>query len=157
VDLSGEKAIHTRIVTLKNTSRSDAWPLGTYRTYLRFILDDEIELSRLTVNGRVPGEGEVTVYGEGGRRVVGIAVDIPQQSSAAVELSYTTETLPQAPFSFLLFDQKQAGVPLIPTTITLYNPHRRATLIAPAGEISGDTVEFRLSHDDHLFTGVNYQ
>lgn len=157
VDLSGERAIHTRIVTLKNTSRSDTWPLGTYRTYLRFIMDNEMELTRLTINGRPLAEGEVMAYGEGGRRVVGVALDIPQQSSATIELSYTTESLPQGPFSFLLFDQKQPGVAMIPTTITLYNPHRRAALIAPSGEIASDTVEFRLTHDDHLFTGVNFQ
>lgn len=157
VDLSGERVAHTRLITLKNTARSASWPLGTYRAYVRFIVDNEAELTRLVFNGREVTADELSLYTEGGRKVIGLPIDVPNQAHATIELSYVTEAVPPGEVSFLLFDQKQSGLQSTPTVVSIFNPSRRATLIAPAAEVFGDTVEFRLTQLGHLFTGVSFQ
>jgi hypothetical protein len=157
VDFSQEKVRHTRLVTLENTARSEGWPLGTYKAYLRFIIDGEAQPQSVTVNGqRISGEN-LTVYGEGGRRVVGVPFEVPKQSTTTIEFNYLTEELPGDGFSYLLFDQKQPGIEDTSTTITFHNPDQQPTLIAPSAEVFGSSLEFSLIQNDHLFVGANFQ
>ena len=157
IDLSGSRVSHTRTVTLENTARSEGWPLGTYRTYLRFVIDGDAQPQSLTVNGqRVTGDN-IMVYGEGGRRVVGVLVEVPIETTTTIELNYLTDEIPQEQFSIMFFDQQQSGTEDTPTIITVYNPNQQPTLIAPTAEVFGNTVEFNLVKNDHLFTGVSFQ
>lgn len=157
IDLSGEKVSHKRTVTFKNTAHSDGWPLGAYKAYIRFILDGEAQPTNVTINGQKIAGDRLMIYGEEGRRVIGVPVEIPQQATATLELTYTTEKIPQDSFSFLLFDQKQSGIEATPTTITLHNPDQKAVLIAPKAELFGDSLEFKLTQDNHLFVGASFQ
>jgi hypothetical protein len=156
VDLTGEKVAHTRVLRLENTSRSDGWPLGSYRAYLRFILDGEAQPSSVTVDGRRLAGDQLMVYGEGGRRVVGVPVEVPKQTTVTIEFSYLTEAVPQASFSYLLFDQQQSGIKETPTKITVYHPDKKATVVAPTADFYGNSVEFNQVKDNHLFVGVRY-
>jgi hypothetical protein len=156
VDLAGEKIAHTRTVRLENTSRSDGWPLGTYKTYLRFILDNEAQPNSLTVNGRRLTGNQLTVYGEGGKRVVGVPLEIPKQTTTVIEFNYLTEPIPSTSFSYLLFDQQQAGVENTSLKIIVHNPNQKAALLAPNADLFGNTVEFTKVNNNHLFIGVQY-
>jgi hypothetical protein len=157
IDLSGQKVLHTRTLSLENTAPSDGWPLGSYKTYLRFLLDQDAAPVSVTVNGKKLTGDAVALYTEGGRRVVGVPVEVPRQSQASVELKYTTHPVPADAFSFLLFDQKQGGVAATPTIITLHAPDKQPILIAPTAEIFGNTIEFQLMQTDHLFAGASFQ
>jgi hypothetical protein len=157
VDLAGDKVSHTRTVTLENTARSEGWPLGTYKAYLRFILDGEAQPNSVSIDGRKLAGDALLLYGEGGRRVIGVPVEVAPQAKTTLELVYTTEKIPDGPFSFLLFDQKQPGIGDTPVIISLHNPNQKATLIAPAAEIFGSTLEFSLTQDNHLFAGASFQ
>jgi len=156
VDLSDEKIAHTRSIIFKNTSRSDGWPLGSYKTYLRFILDGEAQPSSISIDGRKIVGDQVMIYGEGGRRVVGVPVEVPKQATVTVEFYYLTETIPQESFSYLLFDQQQSGVEETPTKIVIYNSDQKPSLIAPRAELFGNSVEFNQIKNEHLFVGVRY-
>lgn len=156
VDLSGSKVGHTRVVSLENTARSNGWPLGVYKTYLRFLLNGNAEVTSVLVNGRQLAGEDLMLYREEGRRVVGVPAEVPPQGKATIEVRYTTHAIPDGSFSFLLFDQQQSGIGETPTEITLYNPRQKPALIAPQAELFGDSIEFSLSKADHLFVGASY-
>ncbi|MFH2118371.1 MAG: DUF4012 domain-containing protein [Candidatus Paceibacterota bacterium] len=156
VDLSGEKIVHTRSIRLENTSRSDGWPLGSYKAYLRFISDSESQPTSIKIDGRKITSDQLMIYGEGGRRVVGVPVEVPKQTTVTIEFSYTTKAVPQGSFAYLLFDQQQSGIEETPTQITIYNSTQKPTLVAPQAEFFGDSVEFNQIKNEHLFVGVRY-
>jgi len=157
IDLGGEKVTHTRTITLKNNAPSQGWPLGTYKAYFRFVLDEEAQPTGAAVNGKKLAGESLAVYSERGRKVVGVPVAVPPQGTATLELSYVTETVPVGPFSYLLFDQKQAGGANTPITITFYNPDHEPTLIAPTAKVYDNSLEFSLTQTDHLFVGASFQ
>lgn len=157
VDVVGDKFHHTRTVTLENTTRSQGWPLGTYKAYIRFILDGEAQPISVTVDGKKLGGDAVRIYGEEGRKVLGVPVEVTPQSTVTLEISYTTEKIPSGPYSFMLFDQKQPGLEDTGVTIDFHHEGKKATVIAPAAQVYGNSLEWQMTQDGNLFVGASFQ
>lgn len=157
IDFTGKNIKHVRTVVYKNTAKSDGWPLGSYKMYIRFISGKNTQPKEVLVDGKKIDGGLASVYIDKERKVVGIPVEVPKDSTVTVQYTYETEKVSDEPFSFLLFDQKQPGIERDQLKTTLYFPGKKPTLIAPQGELVGDTLEFISSEDNHYFVGVSLQ
>lgn len=157
VDFSGDVIKHIRTFTLENTAQSEGWPLGTYKTYIRFISEKNTNPKELTLNGKKLEAGKALIYLEKNKKIVGFPLEVPKGTSVTVQYTYETEKLTDEPFSFLFFDQKQPGIKRPQLNTTFYFPDKKPTLIAPQGTLAGDTLDFVSEDDDHSFVGVSFQ
>ena len=154
----GEKNIkHIRTVVFSNKAKSDGWPLGAYKLYLRFISGKNTQAKEVLVNGKKIDGGLASVYNEKDKKVVGFPLEVPKDSVVTVQYTYETGKVLDEPFSFLFFDQKQPGIEVENRRTTIYFPGKKATLIAPQGELFGDTLEFISPENTHSFVGVSLQ
>ncbi|MCC6711170.1 MAG: DUF4012 domain-containing protein [Candidatus Pacebacteria bacterium] len=157
VEFQDKKIKHLRTVTYTNTAKSDGWPLGSYKLYLRFITGKETQPREVLINGKKLDGALANVYLENDKKIVGFPLEIHKDSTVTVQYIYETDKLLDEPFSYLLFDQKQPGIKREDLKTTFYFPNRKPTLIAPQGTLSGDTLEFNSLMDDHSFVGVSLQ
>jgi hypothetical protein len=157
VDFSGKNIKHTRTITYTNSAKTDGWPLGGYKLYLRLISDKSTQPKEVLINGKKLGTGLANVYLEHERKVVGFPVEILKDSTLTVQYTYETDKIISEPFSYLLFDQKQPGIEREDVSTTFYFPGKKPTLIAPQGDLTGDTLEFKSTDDNHFFVGVSLQ
>lgn len=157
VDFSGDVVKHVRTFTIENTAQSEGWPLGTYKAYIRFISGKNTNPKELTINGKKLDAGAALIYLEKNKKIVGFPLEVPKGASVTVQYTYETEKLSNEPFSFLFFDQKQPGIERPQLNTTFYFPDKKPTLIAPQGNLVGDTLDFTSEDDDHSFVGVSFQ
>ncbi|MFZ5438304.1 MAG: DUF4012 domain-containing protein [Patescibacteria group bacterium] len=157
VEFVDKKIKHIRTVTYTNSAKTDGWPLGSYKLYLRFITAKDTQPREVLINGKKLNGNLANVYSERENKVVGFPLEIPKESTVTVQYTYETAKLLDEPFSYLLFDQKQPGVNRDDLVITLYFPGRKPTLIAPQGNLVGDTIEFTAQTGEHSFVGVGLQ
>lgn len=157
VDFSGKNIKHIRTMTFTNMAKTDGWPLGSYRLYLRLISDKNTKPKEVLINGKKLDSGLANVYTERESKVVGFPLEIPKDSTVTVEYTYETEKVLDEPFSFLLFDQKQPGVNREDLQTVFYFPNKKPTLIAPQGNLVGDTLDFTAEENEHSFVGVSLQ
>jgi len=157
VDFSGKNLKHIRTITYTNSAKTDGWPLGGYKLYLRFVSDKSTQPKEVLIDGKKLGAGLAKVYLEHDKKVVGFPVEILKDSTLTIQYTYETDKTLNEPFSYLLFDQKQPGIERDDVSTTFYFPGKKPTLIAPQGDLIGDTLDFRSDKDDHFFVGVSLQ
>lgn len=156
VSLSENRAEHVRTVVWNNAATSNSWPRGTYKSYVRFYLPISAELEELKVDGKLVSPSEIIEDTYNNRKILGTLVEVPIQKQAKLELRYQTslqETTQDRAYAF--FDQKQPGIELQPTTVTInHGPQMTPKLIAPQAEVRGDSIVFNSDKQEHFFAGV---
>lgn len=108
VTIGNEAVAHSRTITFTNTSQSNAWPQGAYKTYLRLFVSPNASFTSVSIDGQIVPFELVTQTMENGKAVFGVLVNVPVQSTVNVELAYQVP-LPSGWNSYALFEQKQSG------------------------------------------------
>lgn len=148
---------HQRKIVFKNNAKTNAWPQGAYKTYLRFYVDSQAILDDVLINGEPLEAGKITIYQSGDKAIFGVLVEVPIQQQVELVLDYhlNQNILTNSPSAYVYFDQKQAGTDQDPHTIQIFFPQdRQPTLIAPQADVSTDSVTFKDNRETHSFVGI---
>jgi hypothetical protein len=118
VEIGTNAVVRTVKIAYENTAKSNAWPGGEYKNYLRVYLPAGINLAGVKINDgstgeiiKTIGEDEMTVANIGRKTEVGMLVMVPINSKRVVELKYASpiNLLSGDKFSYLNYLQKQSG------------------------------------------------
>lgn len=156
VTLTSAAAEHERRIELQNTARSNAWPQGTYRTYIRWLVSDSAHTPEVLVNGQPMPADQIKWQIEKNKRVIGAYVEVPVESTAEIVVRYVVP-LRDGVQAYALFEQKQSGTSddLLRHEIELRT--KNAGIVAPVPEIQGRTLIFRSQRRTHDFMVVGLE
>jgi len=158
IELEETRAKHTRIITFDNTAFVNAWPKGSYKSYLRFYIPSSAESVVLKMDGESVAGSEFTLKKEAGWTVVGFVSETPIKTQKNIEISYAVPLEFSPPYSYAFFNQKQPGTRgVLPEIIFKHSANLSPTLIAPRAEISGTSIVFDSLEEDHAFVGVSFE
>jgi hypothetical protein len=159
ITLLANEAIHKRVISFKNKAQTNAWPKGSYKAYVRFYLPEQSELASLKLGGQEIPHEELILKREAGKNLVGALVEVAVKSEVKLQLEYSLPYNQQTPFTYVFFDQKQAGARNVsPRVFIKHAPDLSPTLIAPQAEVQGGVIVFNPSKDSgHLFVGATFE
>lgn len=148
-------AHHVRTMTLQNTAKSNAWPEGVYRAYIRLFVPKEAVLEAITLDGAVIPTESIKNVEEGGKRVFGFYTEVPIQKSSALAVQYSIPLPQSASFVYALFDQKQSGVTGDALTHVIEGKGYSVLTVAPEPKLLQDQrVTFESDRSTHDFMAV---
>jgi hypothetical protein len=157
VTLAPNEISHKRVIDLKNTAVSNAWPLGSYKAYIRFYVPETSILQEIRVNDVSLPPSAVVTKTDHNKKYFGVVVDVPVGMTKQMVLTYTEPLSTPMPFSYVFFEQKQPGTGDDPYSLTLQYPDSfHPTIIAPQAEVNGQTTTFSSTRDKNLFMGVKF-
>lgn len=149
---------HQRNIIFTNNSRSNAWPQGSYKAYTRLYLPGAALLDGITINGSPLPASAITTQRLNDKLVVGFASETPIQTKTTIQLKYHQAHSQTLPFSYVFFNQQQAGVvDGLSKLVVQYDPRFKASKIAPQGEIVGPQITFKPDQTDHAFIGIEFK
>jgi hypothetical protein len=157
INVSASLIQHERSVAFKNTATSNGWPLGSYKSYVRFYVPSQANLASIEVDGALLPPNSILIGNDGGKRYFGILIEVPIQKTVNVRLKYNLVAKQATPFAYTFFDQKQAGTKDDPLQITITpDASLHPVFIAPQATLNGDTATFTGVRDKHTFVGVKF-
>ena len=148
---------HKRKIILENSATSEVWPLGTYRSYFKFYLKSDSVLEKIKLNGdEINGSLIRNVEGEQGREV-SLLVEVKKQQKTQLEITYLVPNNMKTPFSYVFFDQKQAGIFSKETVYNIvFDEEFKPQLIAPQAVYQDRVVSFSNNNEDHFLFGIDF-
>ena len=155
VEILGDRARHTRTIGLQNSSQSEAWPAGKYKTYLRLYVSQGSELRSLSVNGQPVNLQTVRSFEEEGKQVFGHYVEVPIKGEVVVTAFYEVPLSPQLK-TYALFEQKQSGTSGDEVVHVIDVGERSVSTVAPEPQIDNRQLRFSSDHSAHQFIGVEF-
>lgn len=155
VELSPTQANHTHTVTLENKAQSNAWPKGTYQSYIRLALPSSAKLQDITINGQQLFAKDIILSRQGDFSIVGFLSTTPIKASTAIVVSYSVPHSLDTASSYTFFWQKQPGIsqPLSKINLILGSAFK-PSLIAPQAEVLENMIQFNDIQPGHMFVGV---
>lgn len=157
--VSKQSAQHTRTVVFDNTAQSNAWPKGTYKSFIRFYINPESTVEKALINGSELSKGQIVESEENGYKVVALRVDVPIQKQLTLDLVYSTPFAKDGSFSYVFYNKKQSGLNNDPFTVQItHSPDIKPVLVAPNATITGNTILFSSQAlDDASLFGVKFE
>jgi hypothetical protein len=156
--LTRETAEHKRVISITNTAKSNAWPEGIYRNYLRLFVPKEAKLSAVQLDGTEIDLRGVKNVEEGGKRVFGLYLEVPIQKTSILTVSYSVPLSEGSPFVYSLFDQKQSGTSGDVMTHIIQSTDRPILTVAPEPKFLEDgKATFASDRVTHDFMAVEVQ
>lgn len=151
-EILSDKVLHSRTITWKNNSQSEAWPAGDYKVYTRMLVTQGSRLVSVKVDGADAPLEAARIAGEGGKESFGYYLEIPIKSSKNLTFVYETP-LSRRVAAYALFEQKQSGINgQIEHLITTAD--REVVTVAPEPEIIGRQLRFNNKLENHQFFAV---
>jgi hypothetical protein len=158
VSIKPGQANHTRVVTLKNTASSNSWPKGPYKAYIRFYLSPEDQLGIVKINNAILPAEQISQQMENDKRVIGVMTETLIQQTTTLEITYSRPLSTQKDFSYVFFDQKQAGIPDRNMKVMFsHSPDLQPVVIAPQAKVAGQNIVFDDMGTSHSFVGVQFK
>jgi hypothetical protein len=153
----GQPINHQRKIVLRNEARSQIWPLGTYKVYLRFYLTPEVNLHQVVVDGTKIADENLVNYLDYNRKVVGLLIKVPPGKEKELVLDYSTPTQISSNQAYLFFDQQQPGVKTDEQKIVIDNQSSLTPkLVAPQAEVYQQLIDFKTDLQGHDFVGIQF-
>jgi hypothetical protein len=159
IAITSKQVSHKRVIAFKNKAQTNAWPKGSYKSYIRFYLPDQAEFEDIKINGQSVALDKLTIKEELGRNVVGVLIEVVVKSELKLQLEYSLTHEYQTPFTYSFFDQKQPGArDVSPRIFVTHEPDLSPVLIAPQAEVQGEVIVFNPSKDSgHMFVGASFE
>lgn len=141
INIEQNRVAHERSIKFNNKSHSDVWPLGSYRSYIRFYLNKSAVLDKILIDGgEVPRES-IKQYQQHDRSVIGVLLEIPAGDEKNVTLLYSTAHTIKEGSSYFFFEQPQPGIKNRLSSITVVHPESlRSELISPLVEVNQNQI-----------------
>lgn len=141
IEIEENKIKHQRKIKYVNKARSNIWPLGTYKFYLRFYVNPESSLEKIVVNGNAVEEDKVLNYIDHDRKVFGLVSEVLVGQELEIELFYSTPLQVKPGQSYFFFDQLQPGLKKRPLVISLKHPSSlEAVRISPQADVNNNQL-----------------
>lgn len=148
---------HKRKITFENLAESGSWPLGSYRNYLRFYLNYQANLEKIELDEQKINLDKVKITESEEGKEISLLVEIPQQSKVVLTLTYLVPNQVSSPFSYVFFDQKQAGVFNKKTNYKIvFDEQFKPQLIAPQATYQNKTIYFKNENLDHFLFAISF-
>lgn len=148
---------HKRKITFKNLAATDSWPLGSYRSYLKFHLNKQATLEKIEIDGKKVSEELIKVAPSETGQDISVFIEVPKQSQLELSLTYLVPNQNNGSFSYVFLDQKQAG---IFSKNTIYNivfdEQLKPQLIAPQAVYQNRVIRFNNSNQDHFLFAIKF-
>jgi hypothetical protein len=158
VAVTPSQATHTQQVSYENTAQLEAWPKGSYKSYIRFYLPSSAQQISLSIRDGVVAEKDLSKTIEKDKMIVGAYFEVPIKSTQQLTLTYTIPfpTMPER-FSYIFFNNEQPGNGDNPFQLELLpSSELRPQVIAPQATVNTDRILFnRLTDESGLF-GVEF-
>lgn len=155
VELTADRARHTRTITLQNTALSQAWPAGDYKTYLRLYVTKGSELRSAFLDNQPLDLTQFKVEQDAGKQVFGYYLTVPIKSTHKLEIFYETPLKVDGQMAaYALFEQKQPGTSGDEVTQIIDTREFDVTAVAPEPEFINDKLQFTSDRTTHNFVGV---
>lgn len=149
-------------ISYENTAKSNAWPGGDYKNYLRVYLPEEanlVEINWVDENGNknmISGE-VLKISSVSGKKEVGFLVTVPVGKKIKVEIKYTlmADLKSLQKFSYLNYMQKQSGFGDTGVVTLISVPKDWQILgVNPAANVVGGKLLFNQKLDKDIKMGV---
>lgn len=148
---------HKRKITFENLAKSDLWPLGSYRNYLRFYLNKEASLEKVELNDKKVDLNKIKIIDDEQGKEISLLVEIPKQSEISLTITYLIPNQVTPPFSYVFFDQKQAGVFNKTTDYKIvFDEQFKPQLIAPQATYQDKVIHFKNENLDHFLFAISF-
>lgn len=157
IQMGDSLLVHERTETIENTASSNNWPLGSYQTLLKFIVDEHAVIQGATLNGVALRPGQITFNHEAGRVVAKISVEVTPGSKAVIRLIYTTPGVQNSNSALVFFEQKQPGSESDPYQLRVEYPQSYTPkTIAPQANYERNAVIFQGRRDQNRLYAVGF-
>lgn len=160
IDTNGAVTAKTSL-TWQNHSKSEAWPEGRYKTFVRTYLPKGAQVQTVWVRDPAQPErdkklegDELTLDGEYDKRRLGVYLEVPSASQHQLEITYTLNTsLSTEGGTYALYFQKQPGMAESTLSLTLqYPPAWHPTKLSQKGTVGEGELSFKhLIQTDQVF------
>jgi hypothetical protein len=148
---------HKRKITFENFSKTDIWPLGAYRNYLKFYLNPEASLEKIEINSQKLEEQRIKIVDTVDGKEISVLLEIPKQSKIELSITYLVPNKMNPPFSYVFFDQKQPGIFSKKTNYNIvFDEQFKPQLIAPQAIYQDKTIRFENDNLDHFLFAINF-
>ena len=117
VDINDSLVDRTLKINYENTAKSNDFPGGEYKNYLRVYLPTDVNLSQISViddksnSKKIYTSDEIRIKEINGKKEVGFLVTVPILSKQTVEVKYSSvnNLTGKDKFSYVSYIQKQSG------------------------------------------------
>jgi len=117
IDINENLVDRTLKINYENTAKSNDFPGGEYKNYLRVYLPTNVSLSQISVIDnktnirKIYTSEEIRIKEVNGKKEVGFLVKVPILSKETVEMKYSSENnlVGKDKFSYVSYVQKQSG------------------------------------------------
>ena len=118
VEISNNSISRIVKINYENTAKSDKWPGGDYKNYLRVYLPLEVNLSQVIVMDgddtsirKVYRDDEIRIREVNGKKEVGFLMTVPVNKKRIIELRYSSSVslAGKDKFSYINYVQRQSG------------------------------------------------
>jgi hypothetical protein len=158
ITLSPTQAQHVHTVSFVNSAQSNAWPKGTYKSYLRLYIPPQATVSRVLLNDTSLTASQVVTEQTTKWRILGIISETPIQSQTKITVEYVTPLPAAKEFAYTFFVNKQLGISQPLSEITMeHQAGMTPQIIAPQAQVTGQTIKFTGLSNDHFFAGVQFK
>ncbi len=158
IAISPGKISHERVITFKNTATSDTWPMGSYKSFIRFYVPKTAQIESMTINDQLAPQSFLVMKSDGDKNYFNILIEVPVQKTVKLKLDYFEPLAQTNNFSYAFFEQKQSGTgsDLLRILIEM-DPTFHPVVVAPEAQISQSSIQFTTVRDHHQFVGVKFQ
>lgn len=148
---------HRRKITFENTASSNLWPMGEYRSLLKFYLHPSASVEKIELNGAKLNPESFTISANETYHELSLPLQIAKGEKAELVLTYTLPNKFNSTFSYVFFDQKQAGITNKKTSYRIvFDDALKPQLIAPQANYHNKTISFINDNGDHFLFAVNF-
>lgn len=148
---------HRRKIVFEESSLNKAFLEGNYSGYLKFYLNPAATLERVELNGQRLNEDSYELVGAASYQELRLKVQVSGQNSTELIIVYTIPHQSNEAFSYVFFDQKQAGISAKTTNYQIvFDDVLIPELVAPVANYQNKTLKFVNNNDDHFLFAVSF-
>ncbi|MFC1653687.1 DUF4012 domain-containing protein [Patescibacteria group bacterium] len=137
VEIQKGRLLERSTLTISNTAQSAAWPAGTYKNYIRFIIPQNSSIKEILVDNKKVDPREIQIESKYNKKIVGFYFEVPVKSQATAQVAYQlNKKIPNdSSFSYQMYFQKQSGTTNDPLFFEVSAPTFMPLEVSSGGEI----------------------
>lgn len=145
-------------ITLTNKAETAAWPAGTYKNFIRFLIPKNASIKKVLVGGNPVKASDLEITSDNLKKTLGFLVEVPINSQKTISINYTlNQTPPKKSFyEYKFLFEKQSGTQNDPVNIEITSTQKDTPIKTNIGSINGNTVKVSTTNDSDRQVVVNF-
>ncbi len=141
VTINENSVTHRRQIRYDNKSHSKIWPFGSYKTYIRFYLNPEVQLLSISINDNQVSDDHIMEYIDHNKKIIGVTAEIPDGEQRNIVIEYSSPLSINPGDSYFFFEQPQPGLEKRLSTVSVtHHTALEAELISPRVEVNQNQI-----------------